>query len=127
MKLFNAIQQAQAQSEAVTEQKKAQRGTGKQTLAAPAVPMPAKGKTKAKNKDNIIGRGKDGEYASCVAQSSAESIRSCRRKGQVLRSHQVWGYCFQGVSRCNVFMYFFPHALRLLRVMPPILQAPTPM
>ncbi|KAL1709010.1 Rrp15p-domain-containing protein [Schizophyllum commune] len=59
VKLFNAIQQAQAQSEAVTEQKKAQRGTGKQTLAAPAEPIPAKGKTKAKNKDNIIGRGKD--------------------------------------------------------------------
>lgn len=57
VKLFNAIQQAQAQSEAVTEQKKSQRGTGKQTLSAPSEPKPL-GKA-SKNKDNIIGRGKD--------------------------------------------------------------------
>ena len=59
VKLFNAIQQSQAASNAAAEELKAQRGTGKPTLPAPAIHDKKK---KGKHKDNIIGRGKEGEY-----------------------------------------------------------------
>lgn len=57
VKLFNVIQQTQASATAASEDLKAQRGTGKPTLPAPAIE--SKGKNKGKNKDNIIGRGKE--------------------------------------------------------------------
>lgn len=57
VRLFNVIQQSQASVTAATEDAKAQRGTGKPTLPAPTVE--SKGKNKGKNKDNIIGRGKE--------------------------------------------------------------------
>ncbi|KAI0715331.1 Rrp15p-domain-containing protein [Earliella scabrosa] len=56
VKLFNAIQQSQAASNAAAEELKAQRGTGKPTLPAPAIHDKKK---KGKHKDNIIGRGKE--------------------------------------------------------------------
>ncbi|KAF9568478.1 hypothetical protein CPC08DRAFT_654746 [Agrocybe pediades] len=58
VRLFNVIQQSQASATAATEELKAQRGTGKPTLPAPAIET-SKGKNKGKNKDNIIGRGKE--------------------------------------------------------------------
>ncbi|GJE85708.1 Rrp15p domain-containing protein [Phanerochaete sordida] len=57
IKLFNVIQQAQAQVTAAEEGLKAQRGSGKPTLAAPSL---AKGKGKGKKKEkqagNLLGR-----------------------------------------------------------------------
>ncbi|RPD81907.1 hypothetical protein L226DRAFT_10987 [Lentinus tigrinus ALCF2SS1-7] len=60
VKLFNAIQQSQAASAAATEELKAHRGTGKPTLPAPAIHDKKK---KGKQKDNIIGRGKEAPLA----------------------------------------------------------------
>ena len=57
VKLFNAIQQSQAASTAAAEELKTHRGTGKPTLPAPAI---LDRKKKGKQKDNIIGRGKEG-------------------------------------------------------------------
>ncbi|KAG6862397.1 hypothetical protein C0995_011837 [Termitomyces sp. Mi166 len=59
VKLFNAIQQSQAAATAAAEESKAARGTGKPTLPAPVINNKIQSK-KAKNKDNIIGRGKEG-------------------------------------------------------------------
>ncbi|EKM61248.1 uncharacterized protein PHACADRAFT_84714 [Phanerochaete carnosa HHB-10118-sp] len=56
IKLFNAIQQAQAQATVAGESLKAQRGTGKPTLSAPSL---TKGKRKEKQKDNLLGRHAD--------------------------------------------------------------------
>ncbi|KAH0590843.1 hypothetical protein J132_00378 [Termitomyces sp. J132] len=58
VKLFNVIQQSQAAATAATEESKATRGTGKPTLPAPVINNKTQSK-KAKNKDNIIGRGKE--------------------------------------------------------------------
>ena len=58
VKLFNVIQQTQAASAAAAEEVKAHRGTGKPTLPAPVVNT--KKAKKGKQKDNIIGRGKEG-------------------------------------------------------------------
>ncbi|KAE9408182.1 hypothetical protein BT96DRAFT_970857 [Gymnopus androsaceus JB14] len=58
VKLFNVVQQAQNQAVADGEEKKAARGSGKPSLPAPVVVDRSKSK-KGKNKDNIIGRGKD--------------------------------------------------------------------
>ncbi|KJA26130.1 hypothetical protein HYPSUDRAFT_37007 [Hypholoma sublateritium FD-334 SS-4] len=57
VRLFNVIQQSQASVMAATEDAKANRGTGKPSLPAPIVET--KNKSKGKNKDNIIGRGKE--------------------------------------------------------------------
>ncbi|KAG6884197.1 hypothetical protein C0992_006779 [Termitomyces sp. T32_za158] len=59
VKLFNVIQQSQAAATAATEESKATRGTGKPTLPAPVINDKAQKNKKAKNKDNIIGRGKE--------------------------------------------------------------------
>lgn len=57
VKLFNVIQQSQTSVSAAADKAKANRGTGKPTLAAPIVDSKrVKGK-----KDNIIGRGKEGK------------------------------------------------------------------
>ncbi|KAG1757661.1 Rrp15p-domain-containing protein, partial [Suillus lakei] len=57
VKLFNTIQQSQAAAGVAAEQSKGLRGTGRPTLPAPLLDKkPAKGKQKAKHKDNIIGR-----------------------------------------------------------------------
>ncbi|KAF9015075.1 Rrp15p-domain-containing protein [Cyathus striatus] len=58
VKLFNAIQQSQANAANLAEETKASRGKGKPTLPAPIIDSKGKGKTR-KDKDNIIGRGKD--------------------------------------------------------------------
>ena len=57
VKLFNVIQQSQTSVSAAADKAKANRGTGKPTLAAPVVDS-RRGKGK---KDNIIGRGKESE------------------------------------------------------------------
>ncbi len=57
VRLFNVIQQSQNSAAAAAESAKANRGSGKPTLPAPAVG--SKGKYKGKKKDNIIGRGKE--------------------------------------------------------------------
>ena len=62
VKLFNAIQQSQAASAAAAEELKTHRGTGKPTLPAPAI---LDRKKKGKQKDNIIGRGKEGKSPDC--------------------------------------------------------------
>ncbi|RDB28562.1 hypothetical protein Hypma_015610 [Hypsizygus marmoreus] len=59
VKLFNAIQQSQTTAAVVAEEAKATRGTGRPTLPAPAAEKKTKGKVKAKDKDNLIGRGKE--------------------------------------------------------------------
>ncbi|KAH9944152.1 CTLH/CRA C-terminal to lish motif domain-containing protein [Epithele typhae] len=56
VKLFNAIQQSQAASAAAAADSKSHRGTGRPSLPAPAVHDKKK---KGKQKDNVIGRGKD--------------------------------------------------------------------
>lgn len=73
VKLFNAIQQAQANAVAATEEKKAARGSGKPTLAAPDIENKNRHK-KGKNKDNILGRGQESKfswYLLAVADASA--------------------------------------------------------
>jgi len=55
VKLFNVIQQSQISVSAAADKAKANRGTGKPTLAAPVADS-KRGKGK---KDNIIGRGKE--------------------------------------------------------------------
>ncbi|KAF9535372.1 Rrp15p-domain-containing protein [Crepidotus variabilis] len=57
VRLFNVIQQSQSSTAAAVEETKANRGTGKPTLPAPA--LENKSKAKGKKKDNIIGRGKE--------------------------------------------------------------------
>ena len=49
------------QSKEKEEEVKALRGSGKPTLPAPSLKKDVKGKAKGKNKDNELGRGKDGE------------------------------------------------------------------
>ncbi|KIM48287.1 hypothetical protein M413DRAFT_22811 [Hebeloma cylindrosporum] len=57
VRLFNVIQQSQISLTATAEDAKSNRGTGKPTLPAPV--LESKNKGKGKNKDNIIGRGKE--------------------------------------------------------------------
>ncbi|KAK0198201.1 Rrp15p-domain-containing protein [Armillaria mellea] len=57
VKLFNVIQQAQADANNVQQEKKAARGSGKPSLPAPAVDQSKS--SKGKKRDNIIGRGKE--------------------------------------------------------------------
>jgi len=59
VKLFNAIQQSQSAASLAVEETKASRGSGKPSLNAPSVDKIVKGKGKGKNKDNVIGRGKE--------------------------------------------------------------------
>uniref|UniRef100_A0A0W0FGP2 Rrp15p-domain-containing protein n=1 Tax=Moniliophthora roreri TaxID=221103 RepID=A0A0W0FGP2_MONRR len=56
VKLFNYIQESQVVATHAAEEKKAQRGTGKPTLPAPSLVKEKKGK---KDKDNLLGRGKE--------------------------------------------------------------------
>ncbi|KAJ3857851.1 Rrp15p-domain-containing protein [Lentinula lateritia] len=58
VRLFNVVQQVQNQAAADGEEKKAARGNGKPSLPAPRIVDTSKSK-KGKNKDNIIGRGKE--------------------------------------------------------------------
>ncbi|KAJ4002402.1 Rrp15p-domain-containing protein [Lentinula boryana] len=58
VKLFNVVQNVQTQQAVEGEEKKAARGSGKPSLPAPVIVDKSKSK-KGKNKDNIIGRGKD--------------------------------------------------------------------
>ncbi|KIJ57780.1 hypothetical protein HYDPIDRAFT_103853, partial [Hydnomerulius pinastri MD-312] len=58
VKLFNTIQQSQIAAAAAEEASKATRGSGKPSLPAPSLKKQDKGK-KAKQKDNVIGRGKE--------------------------------------------------------------------
>lgn len=67
VKLFNVIQQSQTSVSTAADKAKANRGTGKPTLAAPVVDS-KRGKGK---KDNIIGRGKESKsilysHPSCI-------------------------------------------------------------
>ncbi|KAJ3987678.1 Rrp15p-domain-containing protein [Lentinula detonsa] len=58
VKLFNVVQNVQTQQAVEGEEKKAARGSGKPSLPAPVIVDKSKS-NKGKNKDNIIGRGKD--------------------------------------------------------------------
>jgi Rrp15p len=58
VKLFNAIQQSQANVAAAEQELKDARGSGKPTLPAPSLEKKSKTR-KGKNKDNPLGRGKD--------------------------------------------------------------------
>ena len=60
VKLFNVIQQSQTDASVAVEKTKAARGSGKPSLPAPTIPHKTKGKAKAKEKDNVLGRGKEG-------------------------------------------------------------------
>jgi hypothetical protein len=57
VKLFNVIQQSHTAAATAEEEVKANRGSGKPTLPAPS--FEKKGKSKGKNKDNLIGREKE--------------------------------------------------------------------
>lgn len=60
------IQQSQAAAAVAVEETKAARGSGKPSLPAPIIQDTPKGhKTKSKNKDNVIGRGKESEWPCC--------------------------------------------------------------
>ncbi|KAF8078718.1 Rrp15p-domain-containing protein [Lyophyllum atratum] len=59
VKLFNVIRQSQASASAAAEETKAARGSGKPTLPAPLMSSSKSQGKKAKDKDNIIGRGKE--------------------------------------------------------------------
>ncbi|KAF8640998.1 hypothetical protein AX17_000643 [Amanita inopinata Kibby_2008] len=58
VRLFNAIQQAQATAAAAVEEKKTMRGSGKPRLPAPDIEG-NKSKKKGRGKDNILGRGQE--------------------------------------------------------------------
>lgn len=58
MRLFNVIQQSQSAATEATQEAKKSRGTGKPGLVAPTFD---KGEVKRKQKDNTLGRGKEGE------------------------------------------------------------------
>lgn len=60
VKLFNAIQQSQASVANAAEDARAAKGSGKPRLPAPQ--FEEKGSKRGKNKDNIIGRGKESEF-----------------------------------------------------------------
>lgn len=59
VKLFNSIQQSQMAAAAEEAEALGARGTGKPTLPAPTLDNHGKGKRKNKQKDNLIGRGKE--------------------------------------------------------------------
>ncbi|KAJ8083940.1 hypothetical protein AAF712_000840 [Marasmius tenuissimus] len=60
VKLFNYVQESQLQANVASEERKAERGSGKPTLAAPSTVDKTSGKKKKKkDQDNILGRGKD--------------------------------------------------------------------
>jgi len=65
VKLFNVIQQAQSATVEVQAETKASRGKGKPSLPAPKADdfgtKPKLTKKNATRKDNIIGRGKEGQ------------------------------------------------------------------
>ncbi|KAF5385479.1 hypothetical protein D9757_005358 [Collybiopsis confluens] len=59
VKLFNLVQQAQNQAVMDGDEKKAARGSGRPSLPAPKAVDKTKHTKKSKNKDNILGRGKE--------------------------------------------------------------------
>lgn len=71
VKLFNAIQQSQANAAATEKETKNARGSGKPTLPAPSLDKKSKTR-KGKNKDNPLGRGK----ASLDKDNFMDMIRS---------------------------------------------------
>ena len=66
VKLFNAIQHSQATASAIAEEAKASRGSGKPTLPAPVISQKSKAKSKARDKDNMVGRGKESAWSFLV-------------------------------------------------------------
>jgi hypothetical protein len=71
VKLFNAIQQAQANAIATAEEKKGMRGSGKPRLPAPDIEK----KSRHKKKDNILGRGRESKL-----NRFSLAITDCRRQ-----------------------------------------------
>lgn len=70
VKLFNAIAESQAAITTAAEETKKSRGSGKPSLPAPGFER-GSSKKKGKQKDNLLGRGREGWYltgalASCV-------------------------------------------------------------
>jgi hypothetical protein len=59
VKLFNAIQQSQSAVATTTEESKKSRGSGRPSLPAPSFEK-GNSKKKGKQKDNLLGRGKEG-------------------------------------------------------------------
>ncbi len=86
VKLFNAIQQSQAANAAAAEELKAQRGTGKPTLPAPAI---LDKKKKGKQKDNIVGSGKGGKLTHFACGTLAHCHCSYPGPGRFLGHHSL--------------------------------------
>ncbi|KAF5375045.1 hypothetical protein D9758_000364 [Tetrapyrgos nigripes] len=84
VKLFNMVQQSQANAAAVAEERKAGRGSGKPTLAAPKIVERKTGK----QKDNIIGRAKDGKLEAVNKDEFFDMIRS-GTTGPKYRDHEI--------------------------------------
>lgn len=61
VKLFNVIQQSQSAVATATEESKKSRGSGKPSLPAPSFEK-GNSKKKGKQKDNVLGRGKEGQH-----------------------------------------------------------------
>lgn len=61
MKLFNVIAESQSATATVAEETKKSRGSGKPSLAAPSFEK-GNPKKKGKQKDNLLGRGKEGSH-----------------------------------------------------------------
>lgn len=59
VKLFNVIQQSQSAVAIASEESKNSRGSGKPSLPAPSFEK-GNSKKKGRQKDNLLGRGKDG-------------------------------------------------------------------
>jgi len=74
VKLFNAIQQSQANAAAAEKETKNARGSGKPTLSAPSLDKKSKTR-KGKNKDNPLGRGKACKRT-CVPLTSQFTLSS---------------------------------------------------
>ena len=65
VKLFNVIAESQSATATATEETKKSRGSGKPSLPAPSFEKGGS-KKKGKQKDNLLGRGKEGEHLTRV-------------------------------------------------------------
>lgn len=61
VKLFNAIAESQSAIATVAEETRKSRGSGKPSLLAPSFEK-GNSKKKGRQKDNLLGRGKEGQY-----------------------------------------------------------------
>lgn len=95
VRLFNVVQQFQNQAAADGEEKKAARGNGKPSLPAPRIVDKSKSK-KGKNKDNIIGRGKE-----CTSDSRLISKHCVFTALQLQLIGMISLTCYEAVQLCR--------------------------